>query len=167
MSDGDSLIVGGARYEFGAGLKADCVVVKIGSKQATEGFLAQQVQCQVSKQPRQVYEIGSQKHYVIDARPSGSGTITHLIGPNTQDVFQTLANFGDVCKPTSVTIGAKTKCACAPGFFWGTRQVGQGGAFEFKDGTLNSIQVSATAQDYVITSSVGFMFFDVAKATVS
>lgn len=160
---GDSLLTGGASI-WGGGVNGDCVIIQLENSKGTtaidakalEGLLAQQVQVQSSKQPRQVYEIGTKNHYIIDARPSGSGTISHLIGPNRSNLFDKLAGFSDVCTQTNLTIGAKDNCGCL-----GDGSPSVGGAVTFTDGILNSIQLSATANDYVVTSNLGFMFFDV------
>ena len=159
----NSILTGG-KNEWGGGINADCVFVTIKNGDdefGLDGLLAQQVQAQATKQPRQVYEIGTQKHYIIDARPNGSGTIAHLIGPNTENVFTKLRGFSDVCTKTELTIGSYRGCNCLA-----NGATGAGGAVTFIDGILNSIQLSATAQDYVITSNIGFMFFDVVSASV-
>lgn len=160
---GDSLLTGG-KSVWGGGVSYDCVFINLENSQggkaidedALKGLLAQQVQVQASKQPRQVYEIGSPNHYIIDARPSGSGTISHLIGPNTQNLFDRLAGFSNVCTHTNLTIGAKDECGCLA-----NDKPAVGAAVVFTDGVMNSIQLSATSQDYVVTSNIGFMFFDV------
>ncbi len=177
----NSLITGGLQTEFGGGVNGDCVIIQINHDKSTlDGLLAQQVQAQVSKQPRQVYEIGTIKHYLIEARPSGSGTISHLIGPNSKTLFDKLTNFANVCSKTDLTMGVGSDCACTDnsggggtgGLFssmasavsnWLSGGGGGGGTVTFKDGILNSIQLSATANDFVITSNIGFMFFDVVR----
>lgn len=149
-----------ATYEFGGGVKADCVDVTMtnGTSGANTlaGMVAQTVSGSVQKNPTQVYEIGTHYYYTVEARPSGSGEITHLIGPNSAPMWTTLKGFADVCQETTLTIGMRNGCTC-------TGSV-QAGGIKFTGGFLNSISVSAQAATYVINSTLGFTFFDVTNA---
>lgn len=146
-------------YEFGGGVQGDCVDVTMtngtsGANTLT-GMVAQTVTGSVQKQPTPIYEIGTNYYYIVESRPTGSGQITHLIGPNSAPMWTTLQGFADVCQETTLSIGMRSGCNC--------KGMGQGGAITFVGGFLNSISVSAQAASYVINSELGFTFFDVSN----
>ena len=164
----ESLITPGVTYEFGNGVKGDCVHVFLESVEGREtgmkmlknyldGLVAQNVTGSIQKQPRQFYEIGTEKYYSVESRPSGSGSIDHIIGPNTQDVWLSLERFADVCYETNLYMGRKTDCKLCKD------NAATTGCVSFRGGILNSFQVTATANDWVLTSRLGFSFYDLTR----
>lgn len=122
-----------------------------------DGLAAQQVQAQVQKAVRPVYEIGSTKYYIIDGRPQGSGQIAYLFGPSGE-IVNKIKQFSDVCKPCSLDVRCNGEDECVNG---STKNKGHKEGVRFKSGTLTSFSVQATAQDFMVTGSVGFIFMDI------
>lgn len=133
-----------------------------------EGLVAQQVAGSIQKSTKQLYEIGSTRYYLVEGRPQGTGQVQHIIGPNSVDFWDQLRGFADVCRPTTLKVLRNPHCACYLGVRTGVRagynqSTGQQQykqTMAFTGGFMNSLQVSGTAQDYVIMSNLGFMFFD-------
>ena len=146
-------------YEFGGGVQGDCVDVSITNGtdgyNSLKGMVAQSVSGSIQKSPTPIYEVGSNYYYVVETRPSGSGSISHIIGPNSAPMWSVLQGFADVCKETTLTIGMHSGCSCNGG--------GMSGRIRFTGGFLNSISVSTQAASYVINSDLGFTFFDVSN----
>lgn len=146
-------------YEFGGGVQGDCVDVTLtngtSGTNVLSGMVAQSVSGTVQKSPAPIYEIGSNYYYIVESRPSGSGQITHLIGPNSAPMWSALQGFADVCQETTLSIGMRSGCNC--------KGSGETGGLKFTGGFLSSISVSAQAASYVINSELGFTFFDVSN----
>ena len=161
----ESLITPGVTYQFGNAMKGDCINVDVICKSRgsgasaggfnLEGLIAQNVTAQIQKQPRQYYEIGSTKYYVVESRPSGSGSIDHIVGPNTVNVWGAIKALADVCNETDLKVWKKSGCSCPNASFVGS--------ITFVDGLLNTFQVTATANEWVLTSRLGFTFYDLVQ----
>lgn len=172
----NSIITPGVEYTYGNSVKGDCVEVwleniprpgvtntsdapPVGYSNALIGLVAQNVQGSIQKQPRQFYEVGTTNYYFVEARPSGSGSIDHLVGPNTTDIWASIRGFASVCNETNLYMGKKIDCKlCKP--------VKTLGTVCFREGLLNAVQVTATANDWVLTSRLGFSFYDLTDDSV-
>lgn len=159
-------LLGGATYMHGGtfttGLgNQTSVIVKLISKSSggaegdMTGFLAQQIQSNITTSDRTVYEIGSNNYYRIQGRPSGSGTISHLVGPNTQSAWTNLSNWTG-CTPVTLKIDVRPSNAKCPE----SRAIGGATPIYFVGGFLNSVQVGTTAGEIMATSNLGFTFMD-------
>ena len=161
----ESLITPGVTYQFGNAMKGDCIHVSViatkrgshvlASSISLDGLIAQNVTAQIQKQPRQYYEIGTTKYYVVESRPSGSGSIDHIVGPNTVNVWSAIKALADVCNETDLRVWKNAGCSCPKKDF--------SGSITFKDGLLNTFQVTATANEWVLTSRLGFTFYDLVQ----
>lgn len=164
----NSIIVPGTGFEWGGSVTGSCVAIEIiqhertgtGNKKAAEnllkGLVAQQVQAQIQKSTKQLYEVGTTNYFLIEGRPQGTGTIQHVLGPNTKDIWGSIKDFANVCKATDLKVSS-TGCTCVD-----TKTAVS--TVMFVGGLLNSMQVSANAQDFVLMSNLGFMFFDLQDA---
>ena len=158
-------LLGGASYEHngsfstGSGTNSSVIVAigKEGSEvKMQEGCVVQSVNASISLQNRTVYEIGSNKYYQIMGRPSGQGTIQHMVGPNKYSLWQRMGEWTG-CKPVYLKVGTRSfKDSCADAH--SEKPV------KFTGGFLNSVQVSATAGDIVVTSNLGFTFMDIQES---
>ena len=163
-------LMGGATYTHGGTFTAGTgnqtsVVVKLISKSSKGkesdfgGFLAQQINASVATSDRTVYEVGSNNYYRIQGRPSGSGTISHLVGPNTKNAWTSLSDWTG-CTPATLKIEVKpNKSACPE-----NKAVGGQTPIFFTGGFLNSVQIGATAGEIMVTSNLSFTFMDLCDA---
>lgn len=123
-----------------------------GNAQGAEGALVQQAQITCERTVNMIYEIGSPKVYYVGDRRRGSAQFSRVVGGSA--TFKTMiAQFGDICKATDNHINMEVgSSSCG-----GTK-----GTMNYKmlSATLNSLGASVTAQDIVVTESMGFMFVD-------
>lgn len=158
----------GVMTSTGGDFKGAIKDITAGERTGLEGLVAQQVAGSIQKSTKQLYEIGSTRYYLVEGRPQGTGQVQHIIGPNSVDFWSQLQGFADVCRPTTLKVLRNPSCACYKGLRQavrrGTNSPEQGTNYKqtmaFTGGFMNSLQVSGTAQDYVIMSNLGFMFFD-------
>lgn len=158
----------GTATTVGGTFEGETANIAAGKTTGLEGLVAQQVAGSIQKSTKQLYEIGSTRYYLVEGRPQGTGQIQHIIGPNSIDFWDELRGFADVCRPTTLKVLRNPYCTC----YKGQRRAVKKGAslsetnreyketMAFTGGFMNSLQVSGTAQDYVIMSNLGFMFFD-------
>lgn len=155
-------LLGGATYKCGGTFStgdanSSSVQIEIiggGNVKMGPGFLAQSVSANIAKQDRTVYEVGSNYYYRIMGRPSGSGSVSHLVGPNSKPAWASLASWSG-CEPCSLKVFVAASPQCPGG-----SAVGSQGDVYFNGGFLNSVQISATAGEVMVTSSLGFTFMD-------
>lgn len=124
-----------------------------------KGLAAQQVQAQVQKGVRPVYEIGTTAYYLVDGRPQGQGQIAYMFGPSGEVVAK-LKDFSDLCAPCTLRVSHSGNDKCEE------NDPGHNGneCVDFKSGTLTSFSLQATAQDFMVTGNIGFIFMDVQSA---
>lgn len=154
-------LIGGATYSCGGTFstgdaKSSSVIIEIigdGKTKMQPGFLAQSVSASITKQDRTVFEVGSNYYYRIMGRPSGQGSVSHLVGPNNKPAWSSLASWSG-CNPCSLKVHVKKTPGCPD-----TKSKGAGPVY-FNGGFLNSVQVSATAGEVMVTSALGFTFMD-------
>ena len=115
-----------------------------------EGALVQQVNFTLTRQIQTLYEIGSANVYYVGNRRQGQAQLNRIVG-GTADFAAMITNYGNMCTPKDVTLTAGASTC-------GTGQ--KGVTYLLKSATLTSIGASVTAQEVVITESLGFMFLD-------
>lgn len=165
--DTEELVTGNNVTSKGGNLWSQIADITAGEKTGLEGLVAQQVAGSIQKSTKQLYEIGSTRYYLVEGRPQGTGQVQHIIGPNSIDFWSELQGFADVCRPTTLKVLRNPSCACYKGARAAVRRSHSAKdkltykhTMAFTGGFMNSLQVSGTAQDYVIMSNLGFMFFD-------
>ena len=112
-------LLGGATYTqngaftTGSGETSSVVVtLTANDTRIFNGGVAQSVNASIALQNRTVYEIGTNYYYTIMGRPSGQGSIQHLVGPNKKSFWATM-NQWTGCKETTLEIkstGSAAKC---------------------------------------------------------
>lgn len=110
--------------------------------------ICQQVQAQVSVQIRTLYEIGSRNAHRVMGRPSGTGSLSNVMGP-TKETVSALAVLCNVCKPTNLNINFVNQCGTTSG------------GLRFKDCVCNSVSATADAAGDSISGTWGLIFSDV------
>lgn len=165
-------LLGGAHYEHGGTFSSgnsteSTVIVELLSKSGAPllengvvGLVAQNITASVSKQDREVFEIGTNYYYRIVGRTSGNGSIQHLVGPNTKKCLAGL-NAWAGCDPVTLSIEARPTNTDCPG---GAGTVVGDGPLFFTGGHLNSVQLSVTAGEVMVTSNLGFTFMDLSNS---
>lgn len=165
-----------ANYHLGGTLPADAISIGLYKEDANgnttysekqensdnspnklRGIAAQQVQATVSKGVKPVYEIGTYEYYLIDGRPQGQGQISYLFGPSGQ-IINRIKDFADVCSPCTLRVHHNGINVCPRGT---SGHKGSKQTMEFKSGTLTSLSIQATSQDFMVVGSIGFIFMDV------
>lgn len=121
------------------------------------GIAAQQIQATVSKGVKPVYEIGTYDYYIIDGRPQGQGQISYLFGPSGL-IIDRIKTFADICAPCTLRVHHDGINECYQGQ---SGHTGSKQTMEFKSGTLTSLSIQATSQDFMVVGSIGFIFMDV------
>lgn len=112
--------------------------------------ICQNLQAQVQVNIQQVYEIGSRNAHRIMGRPTGSGSISNIMGP-TKETVSGLAALCNICKPVALTVKfVNTACGGETS-----------GGLVFKDCVCNSVSATATAAEDSISGQWGLMFSDV------
>ena len=134
-------------------IRAEDVTLEFpGAAGGSEGALVQQAQPTCERTVNMIYEIGSPKVYYVGDRRRGTAQFSRVVG-GSATFKNMIQQFGDICKATDNHINMKV-CATSCG---GTK-----GEMNYKmlSATLNSLGASVTAQDIVVTESMGFMFVD-------
>jgi len=121
-----------------------------GSGQGGPGALVQQVNFTLTRQIQTMYEIGSANVYYVGNRRQGQATMNRIVG-GSADFATLVSTYGNMCEPKSVFLEASASTCGANK---------KGVTYELKQATMSSIGGSVTAQDIVITESIGFMFLD-------
>ena len=115
-----------------------------------EGALVQQVNFTCNRAVNMLYEIGSTNVYYVGNRRQGQCQMQRIVGGN--DTMKTLlTTYGDMCKPAELKLTAKG--GCGPNASGGI-------TYTMDSAVLTQIGASVTAQDIVITESLGFIFSD-------
>lgn len=117
-----------------------------------KGAVMQQMQIQFERSMNMLYEIGSNNVYFVGDRRRGTLNGTRMVAGSGS--FADLINkFGNMCNASSNTLTlSATQAGCADN---------KGTVSYILEGVvLTSIGASVTAQDIVITESVGFMFVE-------
>jgi hypothetical protein len=123
-----------------------------GNGGGADGALVQQAQLTCERTVNMIYEIGSSKVYYVGDRRRGNANFSRVVGGSAN--FKTMiTQFGDICKASenhmTMEVGASA-CGATKGTV----------TYRLISATLNSLGASVTAQDIVVTESMGFMFVD-------
>ena len=116
--------------------------------------LVQQAEWQLERTVNMLYEIGTQNVYYVGDRRKGQGKFTRVVG-GASDFKKIVGDLGDICNAKENTLTLSAGAAdCGPG--------GESGKVTYKllGVTLVSIGASVTANDIVVTESMGIMFVD-------
>jgi hypothetical protein len=146
-------VFNGTSQKLNGVIRAEDVLLQFpGTIGGADGALVQQAQITCERTVNMIYEIGSSKVYYVGDRRRGTAQFSRVVGGSA--TFKgMIQQFGDICKAKENDITMKvgaTSCG------------GTGGTIEYKmlSATLNSLGASVTAQDIVVTESMGFMFVD-------
>ena len=123
-----------------------------GAAGGSDGALVQQAQLTCERTVNMIYEIGSSKVYYVGDRRRGTAQFSRVVG-GSSTFKNMISQFGDICKATNNHIDMKvgaTSCGGTKGEM----------NYKMMSATLNSLGASVTAQDIVVTESMGFMFVD-------
>lgn len=143
----------GKTQNLGGVIRAEDVTLDFpGNKAGQGGALVQQAQLTCERTVNMIYEIGSSQVYYVGDRRRGTANFSRVVGGSATfvDMVQT---FGDICKAKTnnlvMSVGS-TSCG----------STSSGIKYTMYSATLNSIGASVSANDIVVTESMGFMFVD-------
>lgn len=123
-----------------------------GNAAGADGALVQQAQLNCERTINMIYEIGSPKVYYVGDRRRGTANFSRVVGGSS--TFKTMIRqFGDICKAKENHIDMEVGSTSCGG-------TGDSMNYKMLSATLNSLGASVTAQDIVVTESMGFMFVD-------
>lgn len=130
----------------------DVTLVFPGAAGGSDGALVQQAQITCERTINMIYEIGSSKVYYVGDRRRGTAQFSRIVG-GSAGFKGMIEQFGDICKAENnhidMTVGASS-CGATKGTM----------NYKMMSATLNSLGASVTANDIVVTESMGFMFVD-------
>jgi len=117
------------------------------------GAVVQQLQIQFERSMNLLYEIGSQNVYYVGDRRRGTIQGSRIVA-GSGNFRAMITKYGDMCRANTNTLTLKAESGACGG--------GGGGnvTYDCKGVVLTSIGASVTAQDIVITESVGFQFVE-------
>jgi hypothetical protein len=143
----------GTSQKLNGVIRAEDVTLEFpGAAGGADGALVQQAQLTCERTVNMIYEIGSPKVYYVGDRRRGTAQFSRVVG-GSATFKNMIQQFGDICKADQNDINMKVGAlSCG-----GTK-----GEMNYKmlSATLNSLGASVTAQDIVVTESMGFMFVD-------
>ena len=118
------------------------------------GALVQQANFTLTRQVNMLYEIGSTNVYYVGNRRQGQAQLNRVVGGS--GTFEALVEtFGDMCEPDMLSLEATGGCG-------GTG--GKGVTYNLMEAVITQIGASVTAQDIIITETLGFLFADIEYA---
>jgi hypothetical protein len=142
----------GSKQVHKGSFKAELLKVNFGG--ATAGTLVQNVQFNFTQQVSMLFEVGSENVYFVGGRAQGTASVSRIVGPG-KVLLAFFQNFGDICKPKSITFTAEGGCGDAAG----------GVNYTLAAATLVAVGAAVDAQQIVITEQLQFQFVDLdAKA---
>ena len=134
-------------------IRADDVTMTLGIIGSSIGMVLQQAEWQLERTVNMLYEIGSAQVYYVGDRRKGQGKFTRVV-TGVKDFKKLVLQLGDICQAAKNTLELKA----------GSSQCGEAGAqvltYNLVGVTLTSLGVSITAQDIIVTESMGIMFSD-------
>lgn len=155
-------VFSGSSQSIGGVIRAEDVHLTIPGVQ-TVGAIVQQAQWTLERTINTMYEIGSNKMYYVGDRRRGQAQFNRVVG-GTQNFREMVSQFGDLCKAASnsMTLSAGS-AVCTSGSSGATGSAAPGGgeiSYTLNGVTLQSLGASVSANDIVITETMGFMFVD-------
>jgi hypothetical protein len=137
----------------GGSFKAENLTLQFANSGGGPGALVQQVNFTCTRQINMIYEIGSSNVYYVGNRRQGQAQMQRIVG-GSADFKTIITEYGDMCKPQNLNMNANAT-ACG-----GNGGGGVGVDYQLESATLTSVGASVSANDVVITESLGFMFLD-------
>ncbi|WP_353208376.1 hypothetical protein [Sphingorhabdus sp.] len=114
-----------------------------------DGALVQQANFTLTRNVSMLYEIGSTNVYYVGNRRQGQAQLNRIVGGKGN--FKAMVEkFGDMCSPDTITLEASGGCKAAAG----------GATYNLMEATLTTVGASVTAQEIVVTETLGFIFAD-------
>jgi hypothetical protein len=150
MPAGSSVFNGNVQTINGV-IKAEDVKLKINKNDAI-GAIVQRAQWSLERTVNMLYEIGTQNVYYVGDRRRGQAQFERVVGGSKTFVAMVTA-YGNLCNANTNTMALSAGAtSCAAG----------GSALEYNllGVTLQSLGASVTANDIVVSESMGFMFVD-------
>lgn len=126
------------------GVSAENVILTVAGQDVA---VAQQFQFTLTRNLNLLFEIGTTKTYYVGNRRQGQGQLNRVVA-GAQNFTSAMQKLGNMCDPQDVQLAG-----------WGCK----GGAviYTLKKATATSLGASVTAQDVIITESIGIMFIDI------
>lgn len=167
-------VFSGTPQKLNGVIRAEDVILDFGGAGAAAGLFAfgagaagalvQQVELTCERTVNMIYEIGSSNVYYVGDRRRGTARFNRVVGGSA--TFKNMINqFGNLCNSSGnnivMTVGASS-CAPAAGGVGGVATTPV--TYTLLSATLNSLGLSVTAQDIVVTESMSFMFIDLEYA---
>lgn len=143
-----SLFTNSEQQTHSGSFRADDLKLNVGGD--AKGALVQQVNFTMNRTVNMLYEIGSTNVYYVGNRRQGQCQMQRIVG-GSGTMAALIKTYGDMCNPAELTLTASG--GCGPG---------GGGSITYSmtSATLTTIGASVTAQDIVVTESLGFIFAD-------
>lgn len=143
-----SLFANSKDQKWSGSFRADDLELQ--SPTSGEGALVQQVNFTCNRTINMLYEIGSTNVYYVGNRRQGQCQMQRIVG-GASTMAGLIQDYGDMCDPQALVLKAKGGCGGA---------AGDGITYNMDAAVLTQVGASVTAQDIVITESLGFIFAD-------
>lgn len=149
---------------IGGAIKAEHVKLSGTGFASGTGAVVQQLQIQFERSMNMLYEIGSQNVYYVGDRRRGTIQGSRIVA-GSGDFKTMIATYGDMCKAheNDMEIRAEADLCAVAGRGVLLPNVANVN-YNCKGVVLVNIGASVTAQDIVITESVGFQFVELEYA---
>lgn len=126
------------------GVSAENVILTVAGQDVA---VAQQFQFTLTRNLNLLFEIGTTKTYYVGNRRQGQGQLNRVVA-GAQNFTSAMQKLGNMCDPVDVGLAG-----------WGCK--GSPVMYILKKATATSLGASVTAQDVIITESIGIMFIDI------
>lgn len=113
-----------------------------------DAAVAQQLQFTLNRTVNLLYEIGTVKTYYVGNRRQGQGQLNRVVA-GAGGFGAIVSTLGNMCAPDEISLQG-TAC-----------KGGGNSVYRLTNVTLTSLGASVTAQDIIITESLGFIFLDI------
>lgn len=113
-----------------------------------DAAVAQQLQFTLNRTVNLLYEIGTVKTYYVGNRRQGQGQLNRVVA-GASGFGAVVSALGNMCKPDEISLQG-TAC-----------KGGGNTVYRLTNVTLTSLGATVTAQDVIITESLGFIFLDI------
>lgn len=133
--------------KWNGSFRSDLLELSFGG--AGKGMLIQQMQFDYQQQVQMIYEVGEPNVYYVGGHAQGSAQVSRIVGPG-KAMASFFTKYGNICSPGDCNFKAKGGCGGASG----------GVTYNLKHCVLNRVGASVTAQEIIITETLGLMFAD-------
>lgn len=134
----------GPEQTHNGGVSAENVILTVNGQDV---MVAQQFQFTLTRNLNLLFEIGTTKTYYVGNRRQGQGQLNRVVAGAT-GFTGAMQALGNMCSPVNCQLAG-----------WGC--AGGAVAYTLKHTTATSLGASVTAQDVIITESIGIMFVDI------